>query len=78
MVKTELGKASFRTIAIIVIVFLFTAFMFQNTEVVEITFLFWRFPLSRVLLLLASLMMGFLVGLLAGWEWFWRKPKQKP
>ncbi|MGD2080676.1 MAG: lipopolysaccharide assembly protein LapA domain-containing protein [Nitrospirota bacterium] len=78
MVKTELGKASFRTIAIIVIVFLFTSFMFQNTEVVRITFLFWKFELSRVLLLLASLLVGFLVGLLAGWEWFWRKPKQKP
>lgn len=78
MARTEFGKASSRTIAIIVIVFLFTAFMFQNTEVVEITFLFWRFPLSRVLLLFVSLLMGFLVGLMAGWEWFGKKPKQKP
>ncbi len=70
------GRASFRTVIIVALVFLFTAFVFQNTEVVEITFLFWRFPLSRVLLLLGALSVGFLVGLLAGWEWFWRRPKQ--
>jgi len=43
--------------AIIAIAFLvlFIIFVLQNTEIVEITFLFWRFNISRVLVLLVSL-----------------------
>lgn len=67
-----------KTVVIIVLVFLFTAFVFQNAEVVEIRFLFWTFPLSRVLLLLGALIVGFAVGLLSGWEIFGRKAPKGP
>lgn len=76
MIKEEQGKTSLRTLAIVGIVFLFTIFMFQNTEVVEITFFFWRFTLSRILLLFGSLAIGFFIGLLTGWELFRTKKAQ--
>jgi uncharacterized integral membrane protein len=63
--------------AIVAIVFLviFTIFVLQNTEIVEITFFFWRFEISRVLILLLSLAVGCMVGMALGWEMFGRKKK---
>jgi uncharacterized integral membrane protein len=61
--------------AIVAIAFLvaFTIFVLQNTEIVTITFFFWRFSISRVLVLLLSLAVGCLVGISIGWEIFGRK-----
>lgn len=58
--------------AIVAIGFLivFTLFVLQNTEIVEITFFFWRFSISLVLVLLLSLAVGCLVGIVIGWEMF--------
>jgi uncharacterized integral membrane protein len=63
--------------AVVAIGFLivFTIFVLQNTEIVEITFFFWRFSISRVLVLLLSLAVGCLVGIVIGWEMFGRKKK---
>jgi len=70
-------KAAVGPNTIIAIVFLsiFTVFILQNTEVVEITFLFWQISLSRVVLLLGSLFIGVLVGLFISWEVAARKKK---
>jgi len=64
--------------AIIAIAFLvlFIIFVLQNTEIVEITFLFWRFNISRVLVLLVSLAVGGLVGVVVGWGFLAKKKKQ--
>jgi putative membrane protein len=43
-------------------------FILQNTQVVEIEFLFWKLSLSRVILLLGALFIGILAGLFFGWE----------
>jgi uncharacterized integral membrane protein len=63
--------------AVVAITFLvvFTIFVLQNTEMVTITFFFWRFSISRVLVLLLSLAVGCLVGIFIGWEIFGRKKK---
>ena len=66
-----------KAIFAIVLLALFTIFALQNTEVVEITFLFWKFNISRVLILLISLAIGGLVGVVIGWV-FLGKKKQQP
>jgi putative membrane protein len=52
---------------------IFIIFVLQNTQVVEIEFLFWKMSLSRVILLLGALFIGILAGLFFGWEAFKRK-----
>lgn len=70
--STGIGYKAIVAIAFLV---LFTIFVLQNTEIVTITFLFWRFSISRVLVLLLSLAVGCLVGISIGWEIFGRKKK---
>jgi uncharacterized integral membrane protein len=48
-------------------------FVVQNTEVVEFRFLVWRFPVSRALMLFATLA----VGIIAGWLLTFPKRKAK-
>jgi uncharacterized integral membrane protein len=63
------GKA----VAGIILVILSTVFALQNTGIVRIKFLFWSFSMSRVLLIIGSVVIGTLVGILLGWEIFRRK-----
>lgn len=52
---------------------LFLIFVIQNTEAVDVEFLFWSFQTRRALLLFIVLAIGFGTGwILHGW------PKQKP
>ncbi|MCJ2163344.1 MULTISPECIES: LapA family protein [unclassified Pseudodesulfovibrio] len=43
---------------------LFILFLVQNTEQVQVAFLFWSFSTPRALLLLATLFIGIIIGLL--------------
>ncbi|MFC1589136.1 lipopolysaccharide assembly protein LapA domain-containing protein [Pseudomonadota bacterium] len=43
-------------------VFSVVIFTLQNSEVVTVNFLFWRVEMSRVLLILVVLLIGFLLG----------------
>lgn len=49
------------SLGIIGIIFI-VIFTLQNTEVVAISFLFWKLQMSRVILILAVLIIGFLLG----------------
>ena len=62
------GAIGPKTITALVFLSIFTVFILQNTEVVEISFFFWQISLSRVILLLGSLFTGVLIGLFIGWE----------
>jgi uncharacterized integral membrane protein len=69
------GAVGAKTITALVFLSIFTVFILQNTEVVEISFFFWKISLSRVVLLLGSLFTGVLIGLFMGWEAAARKKK---
>jgi len=75
---SEKGTLSVRGWLIVVLVFMATIFVLQNTEVVEITFLFWRLELSRVILLLGAIALGAIMGVLVGWEIFGKRKKKEP
>lgn len=65
------NQSNFKRVKATVVVILLSVFMIfilQNTQVVEIKFLFWQMSLSRVILLLGALFIGVLVGLVIGWE----------
>ena len=66
--KNISGALGLKTIIAIVLLSIFTVFILQNTEVVEIRFLLWKMSLSRVILLFGSLVTGILIGLFIGWE----------
>ena len=51
-------------------------FILQNTEVVNLKFLFWQLTLSRALLLLLVFVCGLAAGLLFGA--LARRPRKKP
>jgi putative membrane protein len=76
--ETAVGaRASVKAIFITAVVVLFALFVLQNTEVVEIRFLFWKLSVSRVLMLVGSLAVGCLVGLLIGLDLMRKKPETK-
>ena len=62
------GEVGPKTIILLVFLGLFTVLILQNTEVVRIKLLFWELSLSRVILLMGSLLTGILIGLFIGWE----------
>jgi uncharacterized integral membrane protein len=70
------GSLGPKTIIALVFLIIFTVFILQNTEVVEISFFFWKISLSRVILLLGSLFTGVLIGLFIGWETASRNKKR--
>jgi len=43
-------------------IILIVIFTLQNTEVVSISFLFWKLHMSRVVMILATFLIGFLLG----------------
>ncbi len=63
---------STKNIVIIVLAALFVLFVVQNTRTVEVQLLFWTVSMSRSLMLLAALLIGFIGGWLLG-----RKKRRK-
>lgn len=56
----------FKSKVSLALVVLLLIFLFQNTQVVSIRFLFWELSMSRIILLSLVALIGFMVGLLAG------------
>ncbi len=52
-----------KKIVILILVALAVIFFLQNTEVVEVRFIFWKLSMSRVLMLTGSLIVGLIIGL---------------
>jgi lipopolysaccharide assembly protein A len=57
---------SIKSIAILCLLFLFAFFVVQNTQVVEVRFLFWKTEASRAIVLLVTFGAGALFGWLSG------------
>jgi uncharacterized integral membrane protein len=53
----------YNRVVMIIVVLLFTVFVLQNTQVVEVRFLFWQTQASRALVLIIT----FVGGLITGW-----------
>lgn len=70
------GFVSIKTLVILVVGALFGVFVLQNSATVDIQFLLWRATMSRVVMLFAALAVGFLIGILAGWEVFGKKKER--
>ena len=51
-----------RLIGVLTLVAVFAIIVLQNTQVVDISILFWRLSMSRIILLLFSLVVGFVIG----------------
>lgn len=58
-----------RSVVITVLLVLSLALAAQNKETIDIALFFWSVSISRVLLILGTLGVGFLVGLLVGRPW---------
>jgi uncharacterized integral membrane protein len=57
-----------RSVVVITLAVLFTVLVLQNTEVIDFQLLAWRVRLSRIILPLFALVVGFLVGLLISYR----------
>lgn len=55
-----------KRIAFLVLGLLFATFVVQNSDVVQVRFLFWGTQASRALVLLGAFILGGIVGLVAG------------
>jgi uncharacterized integral membrane protein len=53
-----------KTLLAIVFALIIIIFSIQNSEVIEVKFLFWKLTMSSVLIILGSFMIGLLVGIL--------------
>ncbi|MBS3767360.1 MAG: LapA family protein [Candidatus Cloacimonetes bacterium] len=52
----------FKTIIIIILLAIFAVILLQNTQIVELKFLFWKIQMSRIILFPITLMLGFIIG----------------
>ncbi|MDA3812649.1 MAG: LapA family protein [Candidatus Cloacimonetes bacterium] len=53
-----------KTAIILLLLLIFTIILFQNLEVVPIQLLFWKFEISRIILLPLTLLVGVIIGFL--------------
>jgi uncharacterized integral membrane protein len=60
-----------KRVATIVLGLLYAVFVIQNTQVLEVRFLFWSTQVSRALILAGTFVLGFVFGQL--WSWMIRK-----
>jgi lipopolysaccharide assembly protein A len=58
----SIKNMSFRLMLILILAGLVTMFIIQNVEAVEVSFLFWSIAMSRALLIVFALAIGFVVG----------------
>lgn len=54
-----------KVVLVMLLIVLFTIFVTQNTEIVEIQVYFWKIQMSRIVLISISGFIGVLIGLLA-------------
>ncbi len=71
------GAIGIKGIILIVLSLVVVAFLLQNSQVVEIQFLAWKWSMSRVILILFSMAIGLIAGLILGWELFRKKEKKE-
>ena len=51
-----------KTIILLILLALFLVFLLQNTEVVQLKFLFWKVEMSRIIFFPLTLLVGIIIG----------------
>ena len=64
-IETGVQPLGEKNIIVFILVVLLAVFIIQNTQVVEVQLLFWKVSMSRALMLLGALVIGFISGWLA-------------
>jgi putative membrane protein len=54
----------FKALIVLFFIVLVVIFSLQNSEMIEVKFLFWKLSMSRVLIILGSFFIGLFVGIL--------------
>ncbi len=54
---------SVKTIIILILLILLAVILIQNTKVVDVQLFFWKLSMSRIILIIIPLFIGFVVGL---------------
>ena len=66
---------SFKSVTLLILIGLFIIVSIQNVEKIPLHFLLWSMNISKLLLLLITLIIGILVGLII--PGIWRKSKEE-
>jgi len=54
---------SVKTVIILILLILLAVILIQNTKVVDVQLFFWKLSMSRIILIIIPLFIGFVVGL---------------
>jgi uncharacterized integral membrane protein len=65
-----------KLIIFIVILLLFSIFIVQNAQTVQVNFLFWSTESSRAVVLIITFVLGVVTGLLTAWQAKKIRPKK--
>jgi len=55
---------NFRNISVLILLALFIIVSLQNVEIIPVHFLFWKVDISKLLLLIITLVIGILIGMI--------------
>lgn len=68
---------NFKNISLIILLAVFIIVCIQNVEIVPVHFLFWKVEISKLLLLIITLVVGMLIGMMIP-GFFTKSKKEKP
>jgi len=55
---------NFRNLSVLILIALFVILSLQNVEIIPVHFLFWKVDISKLLLLIITLVIGILIGMI--------------
>jgi putative membrane protein len=74
----EMKNMNFQLLSILILVCLATVFIIQNVAAVDVRFLFWSIAMSRALLIVFALIIGFVFGWIVHAYLALRRSKARP
>jgi len=60
----EDNRMNFRNLSVLILIALFVILSLQNVEIIPVHFLFWKVDISKLLLLIITLVIGILIGMI--------------
>jgi uncharacterized integral membrane protein len=60
----KLNKMNFKSIVALILLALFIMVSIQNVEVIPVHFLFWKMEISKLLLIILTLVIGIILGII--------------